>query len=702
MASRGRGAFAAAAARGARDEVASRRTAAHKLISAIPSPLARCAVGAWSRVCARGSQHPPFRFAASHPALRATRASRAAMKLDAAGLAAVVDALPAGGELNHLPRAAALLLLLDGDHAVHDDGAGAAIVVHELQQTTLSLLATRPNPSLAAPAYEAAHWPPGFGHDPDTRVTLPAVPEALVPACAAKLRALGRTVTFMEPCTIWEAPDDLLAQVCAGGAGDARVPLDWGALGARLGLPAGYTLGALAPDDAVVLNAHWKYANGAATEAVIRRCIADYPCVGVRDEAAALAAWVVTRYDGSMGILGTLPAHRGRGLAKAAVKGLMVLQARWVPTLRGDPPAECDPALPPLPRTLAVPSAPTRAALARMLRPHCHIADYNTPSARLFAALGFACVGRCTWLVSSAPSARFVFRPLTLPLSLGAALKAVPGGCACPNHTGGRCSTAAATPADPTAPWLAHESPAVLAAAPRELVDLLGLIQASYRQDDAFFVDQWRTCASDVWDAAAGGVFFLGYRLRHRRGSAGGEGGERFGLATAPYPAPVACSVAGEGEGEGGAEGAAAAALPPAAAHPDWAEAPGELLVSVHLSFTEGDEGEAAAAAAAAGASASAAPPRPGRTVHLSLLTIRPDLKKGGLASRVLEFALATAAGAYGATAAEVHVVSVKPWLLEFYVRKGFAVVGEDPWPPALQHQLLRPTFFHRCRKALV
>jgi hypothetical protein len=121
------------------------------------------------------------------------------------------------------------------------------------------------------------------------------------------------------------------------------------------------------------------------------------------------------------------------------------------------------------------------------------------------------------------------------------------------------------------------------------------------------------------------------------------------------------------------------------------------------------------------------------RCAHLSLLTIEPALKRSGAATAVLKWALQAAARGYGATHAEAHVVSVKvrgwdggvgapararcgrhhptskpspsspqPWLLAYYQRQGFAVVGSDPWPPFLDHQLVLPTFFPRVRKALV
>jgi hypothetical protein len=43
----------------------------------------------------------------------------------------------------------------------------------------------------------------------------------------------------------------------------------------------------------------------------------------------------------------------------------------------------------------------------------------------------------------------------------------------------------------------------------------------------------------------------------------------------------------------------------------------------------------------------------------------------------------------------------VKPWLLRFWEGEGFAVVGAEPWPAFLEHQLLRDCFFHQARLPL-
>src|SRR5437868_1285044 len=83
---------------------------------------------------------------------------------------------------------------------------------------------------------------------------------------------LGRAVTLREPCLTWELPYTAWTEL-VGPHADPRSPLDLAALAAQLGVPAGLLLGSLDPDDAAVLNAAWKYADGAATEAALRATI---------------------------------------------------------------------------------------------------------------------------------------------------------------------------------------------------------------------------------------------------------------------------------------------------------------------------------------------------------------------------------------------------------------------------------------------
>jgi GNAT superfamily N-acetyltransferase len=85
----------------------------------------------------------------------------------------------------------------------------------------------------------------------------------------------------------------------------------------------------------------------------------------------------------------------------------------------------------------------------------------------------------------------------------------------------------------------------------------------------------------------------------------------------------------------------------------------------------------------------------------ISLLTVAPRLKRRGAARRVVAEVLERARRE-GCAAAEVFIVSVKPWLLRFWTEgAGFHVVGAEPWPAFLEHQLLRDCFFHQARRVL-
>ena len=96
-----------------------------------------------------------------------------------------------------------------------------------------------------------------------------------------------------------------------------------------------------------------------------------------------------------------------------------------------------------------------------------------------------------------------------------------------------------------------------------------------------------------------------------------------------------------------------------------------------------------------------APPVATGPTASFSLLTIAPAAKRLGLGQRVLDFCLATSRETYGCAAAEVFIVSVKPWLLAFYEHNGFKVVGADSWPAFLEWQLVKDCYFHQARLLL-
>jgi hypothetical protein len=95
---------------------------------------------------------------------------------------------------------------------------------------------------------------------------------------------------------------------------------------------------------------------------------------------------------------------------------------------------------------------------------------------------------------------------------------------------------------------------------------LLAHINASYRQDDAFFVTQQRTTAASLADMAREGVFYVGFELRADAVAAAAAAGQQAGLGSAPYPAALVApqvlvaAAAASGQAAGSAAAAALAA----------------------------------------------------------------------------------------------------------------------------------------------
>ena len=409
---------------------------------------------------------------------------------------------------------------------------------------------------------------------------------------------------------------------------------------AQAALPQGYTLCSVRPEEAGLVDLAWKYRCAGVTLRMVEECIAARPSVCIRLAAGgAPVCWSVLRSDCSWGLLYTLPEHRRRGLSKAAMLAGFARQRAWA---------------------LGLADAEQRR-LACAATPYVHIARWNEASAGLFKALGFAPTASATWVISAAPAPRFTLRPLRLS-----------------------CRA--------------------------EVDALLAHVNASYRQDDAFFVDQQRTTRESLLDMAREGVFFVGFE------AAAGAGQE--GLGSAAHPRALASSAACAEEALGQEEGEQLLAsvylkITPAPAGGSGAHAPGDEAaaeaVTPFSSDSRREEGGggpgAAAQAACSGAAPAALPMAPpvatGPTASLSLLTIAPAAKRLGLGQRVLDFCLATCRETYGCAAAEVFIVSVKPWLLAFYEHNGFRVVGADSWPRFLEWQLVKDCFFHQARLLL-
>jgi GNAT superfamily N-acetyltransferase len=586
-------------------------------------------------------------------------------------------------------------------------------------------------------------------------ITLAALPACAVRAAIAEFLRLGRAKAWSEGFTCFELSDfgeDAATKLVAAGS-----------------LPAGWSYSTLTPDECVIVNRNWKYASppGGGQERKLRRNICELPSACIRVDVGAveagslseeqtaelrsnggLAAWTIFRPDGAMGVLHTLASLRGRGLAGNVSRHLALQVALWR-----------DRELSALGHTYASARAlsPAAGALCRAtgraialthVSPYVQINPINTSSVRVFERQGFRPASKVAWVVFEQPAPRFTLRPLRV----------------------GDGDAEAAS----------------------QLGELLALINASYAQDDAFFVDMVRSDADNLRAMAREGLFLLGYEqpappfLLPRERPAGEASG------SPPEPAlragdlrdpDVAAAAAFDGQGylpcawpipmaschDTAAVAAAEAAGVTVASSPDVAVSGGasrpRLLCAFYLQppkpfvdpsatpFTsEGSPAaiavDAAATACAAGtpscessvaASADGASPcgllesasslggdRNGpstdpfdvpqadagvvaaagrvtglRSCHLGMMTIAPDLKRLGLAQRLLEAAVLTARHTYGAQAVDCHVVSVKPWLRRFYESNGFEVVGAAGWPAELKDSLKMPAYFHAMVKTL-
>jgi ribosomal protein S18 acetylase RimI-like enzyme len=75
------------------------------------------------------------------------------------------------------------------------------------------------------------------------------------------------------------------------------------------------------------------------------------------------------------------------------------------------------------------------------------------------------------------------------------------------------------------------------------------------------------------------------------------------------------------------------------------------------------------------------APKADGMAGYIGMVTVKPTLQTGGVGRTILA-AAEDAARAFGATHAEMTVISRRDTLIEWYVRRGYAVTGERrPFP---------------------
>ena len=198
-------------------------------------------------------------------------------------------------------------------------------------------------------------------------IHLGAVDSYAVQAITDELQTLGYREKAVVPASLYVlndphrralqlSPTQCITGVGAGaGAGaGAGVGAGYDDLSRRL-LPKGYEFSRLQPDDAVLVDSCWLYRTSTSRRR-IRALIAEYPCLGIRytnndddtnrdidennneslqpppplpqqNSHPPLVCWCLTYDYGALGMLHTLPAHRGRGLARRLVS---VLVEEWM------------------------------------------------------------------------------------------------------------------------------------------------------------------------------------------------------------------------------------------------------------------------------------------------------------------------------------------------------------------------------------
>ena len=123
----------------------------------------------------------------------------------------------------------------------------------------------------------------------------------------------------------------------------------------------------LSIEDAPIVNDKWKYKSNYSITAVRGLIASGLPCLGARCRATGrLVGWVLTQPYGAIGMLFTMPEHRGRGVARLLIRILLGL---W---LKHEPPFQC--------------------------APFCYITPDNDASMAAFRALGFSKMADQEWV----------------------------------------------------------------------------------------------------------------------------------------------------------------------------------------------------------------------------------------------------------------------------------------------------------------
>jgi N-acetylglutamate synthase-like GNAT family acetyltransferase len=519
---------------------------------------------------------------------------------------------------NDLPRFGGLSLF-DTEYTeliVDEARTYAAILMRTNDVVTINILFLQ-IPNENGMNFEAI-WNRAWSLNSHPRLTFAAMSLITIPSVTRGINNLGRSVVFKEPCLSYILSLDSWKEylVKYGVLSDysefetSRIPtLDLESLSKQLlaDYSQNFMLDFLIPEDAKVLNHHWKYAHGKETENMIAFGLTHRfgACIRRRQRASndedgspsnggprGLCSWIVVRPDGSFGIMHTIESFRKRGFGHAVAIFAILMLYEWkqkkIQELERDDSSELKKA--------------QRKAL-EFVRPYVHIKIGNEQSEHVFLKLNFEPTQYCTWLGAWELCPRFIFRKCNLALN------------------------------------------------EYEKMDLLMLINTSYKEDDAFFVDQWRTNFEEIEEMSKKGCFYVGYRIKDTEWQR--EGFYEFG--TSLSQGVVDISV-------------------PVNTKPSYET--NELLSCIHIEVTED------------------------KVAKFSLLTVSSPLKKHGVSLKVLDFATVQAKS-LGAIKLQVYVVSVKPWLLAYYLKMGFQVVGRESWPPCFDHQVIKPVFFHVCEKTL-
>ncbi|XP_049434693.1 glycine N-acyltransferase-like isoform X2 [Epinephelus fuscoguttatus] len=85
---------------------------------------------------------------------------------------------------------------------------------------------------------------------------------------------------------------------------------------------SGISLGSLDESHVDLVNQMWRYGRNERTVRMIRNMVANFPSCCVLDAEGKPVSWILTFASCAMGVLHTLPEHRGKGYAKVVINTL--------------------------------------------------------------------------------------------------------------------------------------------------------------------------------------------------------------------------------------------------------------------------------------------------------------------------------------------------------------------------------------------